>query len=108
MHHEKKRGERERGIAWRTTVSTRSEIRKERSMAVKEVEDEGVALTKNQQEIVQIEEQRENALEGVPVERSVRKRRKRGDCIAQTRRFDGHFGERSVAIENGLEATSEI
>lgn len=67
-----------------------------------------MALPKHQEEVVEVEKQGEDALEGIPVEGGVCERRKRGDRVVEDRRFDRHFAERGVAVEDGLEATGEI
>ena len=108
VHHEKQRGERERRVSGRATVAAGREVGEERAVGLEEVEDEGVALAKHQKEIVEVEKQGEDALEGFPVEGSVGERRKRGDRVVEDRGFGGHFAERSVAVKDGLEATGEI
>ena len=71
VHHEKQRGEGERGVAGRAAVAAGREIGEEGAMGLQEVENEGVALAKHQEEIVEVEEQGEDALEGIPVEGGV-------------------------------------
>ena len=108
VHHEQQRREGERSVAGRAAVAAGGEIGEESAVGLEELEHEGVALAQHQQEIVEIEQQGEHALEGVPVEGGVGERRERGNRVAEDGRLGGHFVERRVAVENGLEAAGEV